>query len=113
MLGTAHAEAFILATRVQTVANAIRACVISFNTCLLKDFRACITIEISLFTECLKYSVKPVGTRQRQLGELYISNGLFAEYFLSGTRQLQGTRQRKVVVTTARNGDGAFAERIR
>jgi hypothetical protein len=43
-------------------------------------------------------------TRQRELGELYIGNNLFAEYFLSGTRQI------KVVVTAATNGDGAFAE---
>jgi hypothetical protein len=31
------------------------------------------------FAEC--------NTRQRTLGELYIGSGLFAEYFLSGTRQ--------------------------
>jgi hypothetical protein len=48
------------------------------------------------FTEC--------DTRQRELCELYIDNGFFAEYFLSGTRQ------RKVVVTAAGNGDGVFAE---
>jgi hypothetical protein len=33
----------------------------------------------SCFAEC--------DTRQRKLGELYIGNGFFAEYFLSGTRQ--------------------------
>jgi hypothetical protein len=40
------------------------------------------------FVEC--------NTRQRTLGELYIGNSLFAEYFLSGTRQS--------------DGDGSFAE---
>jgi hypothetical protein len=60
-----------------------------------------------VFVEC--------DTRQRKLGEQYISNDFFAEYFLSGTRQRLcrvslGTRQRKVVVTTPGNGDGAFAE---
>jgi hypothetical protein len=59
------------------------------------------------FAEC--------NTRQRMLGELYIGNDLFAEYFLSGTRQRIcrvpfGTRQRKVVVTTPNDGDGSFAE---
>jgi hypothetical protein len=59
------------------------------------------------FAEC--------DTRQRELGELYIGNDFFAEYFLSGTRQIlcrvsQGTRQRKVAITVAGNGDGAFAE---
>jgi hypothetical protein len=43
-------------------------------------------------------------TRQRTLGELYIGNSLFAEYFLSGTRQ------RKVTVTAPSDGDGSFAE---
>jgi hypothetical protein len=62
------------------------------------------------FAEC--------NTWQRKLGELYIGNDLFAEYFLSGTRQRlsrvsAGTWQRKVVVTTTGNGDGAFAECIR
>jgi hypothetical protein len=32
-----------------------------------------------VFVEC--------DTRQRELGELYIGNSFFAEYFLSGTRQ--------------------------
>jgi hypothetical protein len=59
------------------------------------------------FAEC--------NTRQRTLGELYIGNGLFSEYFLSGTRQRIcrvpfGTRQRKVVVTAPSDGDGSFAE---
>jgi hypothetical protein len=59
------------------------------------------------FAEC--------NTRQRKLGELYIGNGFFAEYFLSGTRQrlyrvTLGTRQRKVAITVTGNGDGAFAE---
>jgi hypothetical protein len=44
------------------------------------------------------------NTRQRTLGELYIGNSLFAEYYLSGTRQ------RKVTVTAPSNGDGSFAE---
>jgi hypothetical protein len=46
------------------------------------------------FAEC--------NTRQRTLGELYIGSGLFAEYFLSGTRQ------RKVTVTAPSDGDGSF-----
>jgi hypothetical protein len=59
------------------------------------------------FAEC--------NTRQRTLGELYIGNSLFAEYFLSGTRQILcrvsfDTRQRKVTVTTPSDGDGSFAE---
>jgi hypothetical protein len=54
-------------------------------------------------------------TRQRTLGELYIDNSLFAEYFLSGTRQRLcrvsfGARQRKVTVTAPSDGDGSFAE---
>ena len=48
------------------------------------------------FAEC--------NTRQRTLGELYIGNSFFAEYFLSGTRQ------RKVTVTAPSDGDGSFAE---
>jgi hypothetical protein len=61
------------------------------------------------FAEC--------NTRQRTLGELYIGNSLFAEYFLSGTRQRLcrvsfGTRQRKVTVTAPSDGDGSFAECI-
>jgi hypothetical protein len=43
-------------------------------------------------------------TRQITLGELYIGNDLFAEYFLSGTRQ------RKVTVTAPSDSDGSFAE---
>jgi hypothetical protein len=59
------------------------------------------------FAEC--------DTQQREPDELYISNGFFAEYFLSGTRQIlcrvsQGTQQRKATVTAAGNGDRAFAE---
>jgi hypothetical protein len=59
------------------------------------------------FAEC--------NTRQRTLGELYIGNSLFAEYFLSGTRQRlcrvpSGTRQRKVTVTAPSDGDVSFAE---
>jgi hypothetical protein len=66
-----------------------------------------ITTGHNSFAEC--------NTRQRTLGELYIGNGLFAEYFLSGTRQRLcrvpfGTRQRKVVVTAPSDGDGSFAE---
>jgi hypothetical protein len=48
------------------------------------------------FAEC--------NTRQRTIDELYIGNSLFAEYFLSGTRQ------RKVTVTAPSDGDGSFAE---
>jgi hypothetical protein len=56
-----------------------------------------------------------LNTRQRTLGELYIGNGLFVEYFLSGTRQRIcrvpfDTRQRKVTVTAPSDGDGSFAE---
>jgi hypothetical protein len=54
------------------------------------------------FAEC--------NTRQRTLGKLYIGSGLFAEYFLSGTRQPFDTRQRKVTVTAPSDGDGSFAE---
>jgi hypothetical protein len=49
-----------------------------------------------VFAEC--------NTRQRTLGELYIGNDLFAEFFLSGTRQ------RKVAVIVPSDGDGSFAE---
>jgi hypothetical protein len=60
-----------------------------------------------VFAEC--------DTRQRGLVEQYISNGFFAEYFLSGTRQILcwvslGTRQRKVTVTAPGNRDNVFAE---
>jgi hypothetical protein len=55
-----------------------------------------ITTGHSSFAEC--------NTRQRTLDELYIGNSLFAEYFLSGTRQ------RKVTVTAPSDGDGSFAE---
>jgi hypothetical protein len=60
-----------------------------------------------VFAEC--------NTQQRTLGELYIGNDLFAEYFLSDTRQRIsrvpfGTRQRKVAVTAPSDGDGSFAE---
>jgi hypothetical protein len=59
------------------------------------------------FVEC--------DTRQRRLGELYIVNGFFAEYFLSGSRQRLcrvslGTWQRKIIVTAPGDGDGACAE---
>jgi hypothetical protein len=58
------------------------------------------------FAEC--------DTRQSKLGELYIDNDFFAEYFLSGTRQrlcrvLEGTRQIKVAITAKGNSDGAYA----
>jgi hypothetical protein len=86
------------------------------------------------FAECLRHSAKPrkhsantlpsvtlgkhfaeCNTRQRTLGELYIGNGLFAEYFLSDTRQRIcrvpfGTRQRKVAVMASSDDDGSFAE---
>jgi hypothetical protein len=48
------------------------------------------------FAECI--------TRQRGLVEQFIGNGLFAEYFMSGTRQI------KVTVTTPSDGDRAFTE---
>lgn len=55
---------------------------------------SCITIRHSCFFECLKH-LKTLGevftqcdTRQIRLGELYIGNDFFVEYFLSGTRQL-------------------------
>jgi hypothetical protein len=48
------------------------------------------------FAEC--------NTRQITLGKLYIGSGLFAEYFLSVTRQ------RKVTVTAPSDGDRSFAE---
>jgi hypothetical protein len=77
------------------------------------------TTEIELFAQCLKHSVNlgkhsaKVDTRQRKLGELYIGDDFFSEYFLSVTRQrlyrvLQITRQRKIVVTAAGNGDRTF-----
>lgn len=64
------------------------------------------TLE-KVFAEC--------NIRQRELSEQYIDNGLFAEYFLSGTRQRLyrvsvGTRQRKAVVTASDNEDGVFVE---
>jgi hypothetical protein len=53
--------------------------------------------------KALKTLVKGIAecdNRQKKLGELYIDNGFFAEYFLSGTRQRLcrmslGTRQKK------------------
>jgi hypothetical protein len=59
------------------------------------------TTKIERFAECL--------------GEQYIGNGFFAEYFLSGTRQSLcqvslGTRQRKVVVTMPDDRDDTFVE---
>jgi hypothetical protein len=35
---------------------------------------------------------KACDTRQRELGEPYIGNGFFAEYFLSGSRQKKSHR---------------------
>jgi hypothetical protein len=73
----------------------------------------------SSFAECLNFTLgkgfTECNTRQRTLGELYIGNGLFAEYFLSGTRQRIcrvpfDTRQRKVTVTAPSDDDGSFAE---
>jgi hypothetical protein len=60
-----------------------------------------------VFAEC--------DTRQRSHGELYIGNGIFTEYFLSGTRQRicrvpPGSQQRKVIVTAPGDGDGDFVE---
>jgi hypothetical protein len=40
-----------------------------------------------VFVEC--------NTRQRTLGELYIGNGLFAEYFLSGTIWYSAKKSRR------------------
>jgi hypothetical protein len=67
---------------------------LSFQTALNVGL---ITTGIGRFAEC--------DTRQRELGEQYIGNDFFAEYFLSGTRQKLcrvslGTRQRKASVTT-------------
>jgi hypothetical protein len=58
-----------------------------------------------VFAEC--------STRQRVFGEMYIGNGFFAGYFLSGTRQRLcrvslSTRQRKVAVTATGNEDSGF-----
>jgi hypothetical protein len=60
-----------------------------------------------VFAEC--------DTRQRDLGEQYIGNDFFAEYFLSDTQQrlcrvTLGTRQRKAAFTAPGNRDGVFAE---
>jgi hypothetical protein len=71
--------------------------------------KACKTLD-ECFVEC--------DTHQIKIGKLYIGNGFFAEYFLSGTRERlcrlsPSTRQRKVAVTAAGNDDGAFAECIR
>jgi hypothetical protein len=59
------------------------------------------------FAEC--------DTRQRKLGELYIVNDFFDEYFLSGNRQSLcrvslENRQRKVAVTATGNDDEIFAD---
>jgi hypothetical protein len=67
------------------------------------------------FIECLKHSANLKNTRRRRLGELYISNSFFAEYFLSATKQRLcrvslGTRQRNVAVTAPGDVDGACAE---
>jgi hypothetical protein len=73
-------------------------------------------------TETLDKACKTLGegfvecdTWQRKLGELYIGNDFFAEYFLSDTRQRlcrvsNGTRQKKIAVTATGNDDGAYAE---
>jgi hypothetical protein len=52
----------------------------------------------------------PNYTRQRALGSEYSGKDVFAECFLSGTRQWEGTRQRKVAVTAFWGHDGVFAE---
>jgi hypothetical protein len=54
-------------------------------------------------------------TRQKKLGELYIDNDFFVEYFLSHTQQRlcqvsSGTRQRKIIVIAPGNGDGTYAK---
>jgi hypothetical protein len=95
----------------------------NFDVCLEAHYRTQLLCRVSQtlgkgyftlgkgFAEC--------NTRQRTLGELYISNSLFAEYFLSGTRQRvcrvpdrvpSGTQQKKVTVTAPSDGDGSFAE---
>jgi hypothetical protein len=60
-----------------------------------------------LFAECNSWQIG--------LGELYIGNGFFAEYFLSGARQRlfrvpPSSRQRKVTVTAPSDCDEAFVE---
>jgi hypothetical protein len=54
--------------------------------------------------EALGKNFSDCDTQQRELGEQYIGNDFFAEYFLLGTRQ------RKAAVTAPSNGDGAFVE---
>jgi hypothetical protein len=91
------------------------------NSCIIFDLNGATSLHLVItstignnffagecFTEC--------DTQQRKLGELYIGNDFFVEYFLLGTRQRicrvsAVTRQRnKVVVTMTVNGDGARAE---
>jgi hypothetical protein len=60
-----------------------------------------------VFAEC--------DSHQRGLGELYIANSSFVEYFLSSTQQRlhrgpRSARRRKVTVIAPIDGDGAFAE---
>jgi hypothetical protein len=51
------------------------------------------TTGIDLFVDCLKHSAKSrkhsakALSSDREIGELYIDNDFFAEYFLSDTRQ--------------------------
>jgi hypothetical protein len=52
---------------------------------------------------------------KKKLGELYIDNGFFVEYFLSDTRQIlcrvsSDTRKRKAIITAPGNDDRACAE---
>jgi hypothetical protein len=74
-------------------------------------------VDLSAFTTGIKWSTRQSlkNTQQRELGEQYIGNDFFTEYFLSGTRQRLcrvpvGTRQRKAAVTAPSNRDDAFAE---
>src|SRR5688500_7096744 len=83
-------------------------CSISFSYCNDTHYRNQLLCRVS-HTLGKGYSTLGKGfaecnTPQRTLGELYIGNILFAEYFLSGTRQ------RKVTVTAPSDGDGSFAE---
>jgi hypothetical protein len=77
-----------------------------------KQFLCRVSQALGKIWKTLNEGFAECDTRQRKLDELYISNGFFAEYFLSGTRQSfyrvsLGTWQRKVAVTAPGNGDGA------
>jgi hypothetical protein len=83
--------------------------------CLRHSTKANLHLAKALPSVTLDKGFAECNTRQRTLGELYIGSGLFAEYFMSDTRQRIcrvpfDTRQRKVTVTAASDGDGSFAE---